>query len=129
MIEGESKGLSLAEIIPRMAGAKQIDMLRTPRWDSAQEHLQESLAIFKKNTLHFSMSLNWTAAVGIATQSPIIEREALTLLEQNKDTALLFGHQSTIHRLLSITPALKLNPEVHSQWLRFAMYFNAARDE
>jgi tetratricopeptide (TPR) repeat protein len=112
-----------------MMGTRQMNLLGTPDWDRAQELLANCSATFPAGTLQYSINVNWTAAVGIATGGPKATHDSLELLRLAEVTAKRFGHQATIHRLLSATPYLKLPPKLLQPWLRFALYYDAFRSE
>jgi hypothetical protein len=54
-------------------------------------------------------------------------RQAQDLLEAAAIPAAQFGHQSTIRKLLTITPELGLDDRLRSVWVRRALYENAFR--
>ena len=111
-----------------MTGPRQTNMLGSPRWDRAQELVAVALQAFGPESLEASMALHWGAACGLTTGSDAVIRQARDLLESAPLPASQFGHQSTIRKLLAITPELRLDDRLRSAWVRRALYDNTSRD-
>ena len=64
------------------------------------------------------MTRHWAAACGLLTDDNRIRQRATELLQDNQATAARFGHQSTISKLLSMTPELGLSKGLQAVWVR-----------
>ncbi|HSR52501.1 MAG TPA: hypothetical protein VLV83_16880, partial [Acidobacteriota bacterium] len=107
-------------------GPRQSNLLPPVNWDSAQETFDQALQLFPSGHIQQAMNLNWTAACGLATDSRSVQQQAVDLLEEHSEKVASYGHQSTIFRLLRITPALR--PTLRPHWARRVLYANAFRD-
>ena len=112
-----------------MMGGRQMNLLGSTDWEGARSLFDGASAIFPAGTLQYSINANWAAAVSIATGNAQAIQDGLNLLEKAEATSLRFGHQATIHHLLSATPRLKLPPKLLQPWLRFALYYDAFSDD
>ena len=74
------------------------------------------------------MALHWAAACGLSTDSPAIIQSTQDSLLSGPDPVAQFGHQSTIRRLLRLTPELGLDDRLRRAWVRRALYENAFRN-
>ena len=59
---------------------------------------------------------------------PAVQLAAQELLDRQSESVRSFGHQATIHRLLSVTPELGLYGELRRAFIRRALYENALRN-
>jgi hypothetical protein len=110
-----------------MTGPRQTNLLGTPKWENAQELVITARNSFGPESLEASMALHWATACGLTTGSTSVMRQAQDLLEAAAIPAAQFGHQSTIRKLLTITPELGLDDRLRSVWVRRALYENAFR--
>jgi hypothetical protein len=74
------------------------------------------------------MTLNWAAACGLSTDSSSAIQKAVELLGAHPGLAPEFGHQSTIRKLLTVTPELGLDSRLRRIWVRRALYENTSRN-
>jgi hypothetical protein len=111
-----------------MNGHRHLPLLsKIPNLDIAMETRQRVREWFGDEGLEFSMSANWAAACGLATGSPEAIIEAREILHENSARSAQYGHQATVTLLLSILPELGLQPNVVKNFVRVALYENAAR--
>ncbi|MGA3028254.1 MAG: hypothetical protein ABSF98_26190 [Bryobacteraceae bacterium] len=110
-----------------MTGPRQTNLLGSPKWDKAQELVVTAREAFGTESLEASMALHWATACGLTIGSASVIRQAQVLLETAAIPAAQFGHQSTIRKLLAITPELGLDDRLRSAWVRRALYENAFR--
>ena len=108
-----------------MSGDRHMHLLDPVNLDGAHDVLQASKRIFGTESLEHCICTHWTAACAISVDSPAANREAVELLAANHPLAGRFGHQATIAKLLSLTPALGLYSRLRAAWVRFALYENA----
>jgi hypothetical protein len=94
-------------------------------WDGAREFFANANAAIGLGSLQLSMTTHWTVAAGLGTDSPRAILECRELLEEIRPVAARFGHQATIHRLLTLTSELRLSASVQGDWIRWVMYANA----
>jgi hypothetical protein len=98
-------------------------------WEKALDLIADAKTAFGEFSLQHVMVMNWAAAVGLHLDSPSAIQHCQELLQGMAKRNLPFAHQGTVTKLLSITPDLKLNPELTDIWIRFALYQNAARNK
>jgi hypothetical protein len=121
----EKLGEAASSIEVDMVGARQSFLLESGSWDRAQELMYQAREFYGPSSLQASMIVHWTAACGLATDSPSVTTKALEILEANRSTARKFGHQATVSRLLSIAPHLGLQNKGRLAFVRMALYQNA----
>ena len=107
-------------------GQRQLNLLTPVNWEGALELLAYMESALSPGDIHRSMNLNWTVACGFATDDPKTHLQAQDLLEKQSALSDGFGHQATVSRLLSLTPALP--PNLKADWVRHALYENAFRN-
>jgi len=94
-------------------------------FENALENLDIASA-WPAGDIHHAINLNWAIATALLSDSP----EAKRFAEENISRATLesrgFGHQATIIRLLAMTP--RIPKEHRSDWIRFALNYNAYRN-
>jgi hypothetical protein len=119
--EGESEAQAL------MTGTRQINLLGKPDWDGALRVMEMAENTFPSGSLETSMTRHWAAACGLLTGDGRIRQRGRELLVANQPTAVRFGHQATVSKLLSLTPELGLSRGLEAIWVRKALYQNAFR--
>jgi hypothetical protein len=110
-----------------MTGRRHTNLLGPIEWDKALELASAARQSFGQVSLEAGMALHWAVACGFSTGSPSIEQLALDSLISAPETGSQFGHQVTIRKLLSVTPALGLDARLRAAWVRRALYENAFR--
>ena len=111
-----------------MTGSRHINLLGRLACDPAQELFKVAQQTFGEGSLEASMTLHWAAACGLSTDSPSAIQEAVELLTSRPAPAPEFGHQSTIRKLLTVTPELALDARLRRIWVRRALYENTSRN-
>jgi hypothetical protein len=111
-----------------MTGSRHINLLGRPKCDSAQQLSALARQTFGDTSLEASVTLSWAAACGLSTDSPSGINGAVDLLGPLPGPAPEFGHQSTIRKLLTLTPELGLDSRLRRIWVRRALYENASRN-
>jgi hypothetical protein len=111
-----------------MTGSRHINLLGRLKCDQAQQLSAIARLTFGDDSLEASMTLNWAAACGLSTDSPSAIQEAVELLGAHPGLAPEFGHQSTIRKLLTVTPELGLDSRLRRIWVRRALYENTSRN-
>jgi hypothetical protein len=119
--EGESEAQAL------MTGTRHINLLGKPDWDGALRVMEMTKNTFPSDSLEASMARHWAAACGLLTGDGRIRQRTRELLAVTQQTAARFGHQSTVSKLLSLTPELGLSRGLEAIWVRKALYQNAFR--
>lgn len=109
-----------------MTGVRHISLLGTPDPDAGGV-AQAAEEAFGTESLEYAMALNWVAAARLITGSDAAIHQALYLLQSAPAPAPQFGHQTTIRRLLSVTPELGLDARLRAAWVRRALYENALK--
>jgi hypothetical protein len=110
-----------------MTGRRQTNLLGKVEWERALELATAARQSFGPASLEAGMALHWAVACGFSTGSPSIEQQALDSLDSALEIGSQFGHQATIHQLLSITAELGLDVRLRAAWVRRALYENAFR--
>jgi len=111
-----------------MTGVRHTSLLGKVNWDQAQLVLLTARRSFGQASLEASMALHWAAACGLSTDSQEIIQSTQDSLLSGPDPVAQFGHQSTIRRLLRLTPELGLDDRLRRAWVRRALYENAFRN-
>ena len=111
-----------------LTSSRHINLLGAPNWDRAQEGLSVAEVAFGPDSLEYSMSLHWAVACAICTGSQRVKVRAQEMLNNRRPPADHFAHQTTIARLLSLTPDLGLDDRLQKAWVRRALYENARRN-
>ena len=111
-----------------MTGSRHTNLLGRINCDQAQQLFALARQTFGDASLEVSMTLNWAAACGLSTDSPSAIQEAAELLGAHPGPAPEFGHQSTIRKLLAVTPDLGLDARLRQIWVRRALYENTSRN-
>ncbi len=110
-----------------MTGKRYVNLLGKTDWEGSLDVNEAVLAAFPSNSLEVAMARHWAAACGLLSADGPVRQRARELLESNRDVAGRFGHQATIHKLLSLTPELGLPRGLKAIWIRKALYQNAFR--
>jgi hypothetical protein len=111
-----------------MIGKRSLNLLgKQPDFDGAQELLSKVEATFGKHSLEYAINVNYTAAAGLLTADPKIAQESQRLLSSNAYLVDPFGRQTTVTKLLCITPELGLSDSYKRRWIRQALRANALR--
>jgi hypothetical protein len=111
-----------------MTGSRHINLLGRLLCDPAQQIFAIARQTFGEASLEASMALHWAAACGLSTDSTSAMHEAVELLGAHRSPAPQFGHQSTIRKLLTVTPELGLDARLRRIWVRRALYENTSRE-
>jgi hypothetical protein len=110
-----------------MTSARHTNLLGKPKWDGSMDVFSAADRSFGPGSLEASMALNWAAACALSTDSPSVAGESVDLLRKSSLPAPQLGHQTTIRKLLAITPDLGLDERLRRAWVRRALYENAFR--
>jgi len=110
----------------RMSGERHQNLLNQSFDDSA-ELLRDAVAHYGEGSLQHSMCLHWSAAIALATDSDDLNQYALDSLANARSVVSQFGHQATIHFLLSRTHGFGVPQRFRKEWVRLALYSNAFR--
>jgi len=111
-----------------MTSDRHISLLGTPNWERSQEILSLTEQPFGPGSLEYSMSLHWAAACAFCTGSREATLYAQEILCSRRPPATHLGHQTTIARLLALTPDLGLDERLQKAWVRRALYENTSRN-
>jgi len=111
-----------------MTGSRHTNLLGRINCDQAQQLFALARQTFGDTSLEVSMTLYWAAACGLSTDSPSAVLKAVELLAAHPGPAPEFGHQSTIRKLLAVTPELGLDARLRRIWVRRALYENTSRN-
>jgi hypothetical protein len=111
-----------------MTSARHINLLGTPNWDRSQEILRLTEQAFGLGSLEYSMSMHWAAASAFCSGSHEARLRAQEILSSRRPPAAHLGHQTTIARLLALTPDLGLDERLQKAWVRRALYENTSRN-
>ena len=114
-------------VLSRINGLRMPLLLREPDYERACENLEAICSLISPSSLEFAMAVNYTSAVGLSTSSETVHRAVVALLAAASPVEERYGHQRTVRSLLSVTMQLGLSDAVRKNWIRWALYENAAR--
>ncbi len=114
-------------VLSRINGLRMPLLLREPDYERACENLEAICSLTSPSSLEFAMAVNYTSAVGLSTSSETVHRAVVALLAAAPPVEERYGHQRTVRSLLSVTMQLGLSDAVRKNWIRWALYENAAR--
>jgi hypothetical protein len=114
-------------VLSRINGLRMPLLLREPDYERACENLEAICSLISPSSLEFAMAVNYTSAVGLSTSSETVHRAVVALLAAAPPVEERYGHQRTVRSLLSVTMQLGLSDAVRRNWIRWALYENAAR--
>jgi hypothetical protein len=106
-------------------GSRQRNLLAGD-WGAAQQLHHYMMGALAPDDIHRSISVNWTVACAYQTDDTRVHQEADRLLVDHRDDSLGFGHQSTVAKLLALTP--ELPRRIRPAYARMVLYQNALRD-
>ncbi len=95
--------------------------------DKAREVSETAKSCFGESSLEASMALHWAVAASLSTDSPTQVVNAIDLLLKAPELSPQFGHQTTIRKLLTLTPDLGLDDRLRRLWGRRTLNENASR--
>jgi hypothetical protein len=111
-----------------MTGDRHLAVLGKPNLEMAEDVLKQVNRDFAWTSLEHVMTLNWAGACGLMTGSGDNHVLAQDHLRASLDIAARrYGHQTTVAKLLVITPDLGLDRRFWNDWVRRALYENASK--
>jgi hypothetical protein len=116
------------ELVLAMTSTRHTNLFRPIQWGKAQELVRSARLRFGTASLEYSMCINWAAACGLATDSPSVRKTAIELLHSPRSLSPEFGFQTTISKLLQISPDLPLSAADRYEWITMVLYENAFRN-
>ena len=119
-------GIPTTEHEVRDIGERALNLIRGD-WDAGLALLEYMLKCYSPNDIHISLNVAWTAACGFATDDLRIHDQAFELLKRHSDSALGYGRQMSMFRLLELTPRIPL--ELRRAWARRVLYANALAED